>query len=138
MSIAIHTSNECGHGLIGTSGLHLKVGGFPLQAFVALELISRSHRLHTSFALKHSLGFDIFGLLFPVITCHIVSCHCDYGFRLDSTQQDAASEVWVLIILDVEHDGPAPLPQVTRFKLWFHEDNRTQNPNKTAMLHYTS
>lgn len=108
MSITIYTSDKCGHGFISTSGLHLKVGGFPLQTFVALKLISGGHGLHTSFALKHRLGFDILRLLFPVITRHFIACHGDYGFRFDSTQQDTASEIWVLLIFDVEHDGPAP------------------------------
>lgn len=108
MSVTIHASDKRGHGLIGASGLHLKVGGFPLRAFVALELVGGSHLLDASFALKHRLRFDIGGLFFAVVAGHLVGCHGDNGFGFDSTQQDATPEVGVLIVFDVEHDGPAP------------------------------
>ena len=116
MSITVYASDECGHGFVSTAGLYLEVGGFPLQTFVALELIGGGHGRQTSFALKHRLGLDIFRLLLPAITSHFIACHRDYGSRLDSTQQDSAPEVRVLLIFDVEHDGPAPWPQMTEFK----------------------
>lgn len=108
MSITIYASNECGHGFISTSGLHLKVGGFSLQTFVALELISRSYGLHSSFTLKHCLRFYIFRLLSPEITGHVIASHGDHCFRFDISQQNAPSEVWILFVFYVEHDGPAP------------------------------
>lgn len=107
-STAIQAGDKGGHGLIGAPGLHLEVGGLSLAAFGTLELIGRCNRLHTPLTLKHGLGFDILGLLLPLIACHFVGCQCAHCFWFHFAQQNTPSEVWILIIFDVEHDRPEP------------------------------
>lgn len=107
-TITIHTLNKCGHGFISTSSLQLKVRRFPLVTFTTFELISGRHILQPSLTFKQSLFPDALVRLLPCITCHIISSHTYNFFRFDFSKQNTSSEIWVLIILEVENNRPAP------------------------------
>jgi len=105
-SITIHARDKCSHGFISTPSLQLKVRGFPLPTFTAPELICGCHILQPSLAFKQRFLSNTLVLLFPCIARHVISSHIDNFFRLDVSEQNTSPKIWVLIILEVEHNGP--------------------------------
>jgi hypothetical protein len=111
VSIAVYASDERGHGLIGTPGLHLEVSSFAIATPGTLELVGGSRVVfEPPLALKQRLRLDVVSFLLPSIARHVIRRHREYGFGCYCSEQYTPPEIRVPLIFDVEHDGPATIP----------------------------